>query len=47
MPEDDTAKRHTLVGDYIDEAIALSQQKLHEARYFRDDIHRRESERKQ
>jgi len=27
------------VGDYIDEAIVLGQQKLHEARYFRDDIH--------
>ena len=27
------------VGDYIDEAIVLGQQRLHEARYFRDDIH--------
>jgi len=27
------------VGDYIDEAIVLGQQTLHEARYFRDDIH--------
>lgn len=27
------------VGDYIDEAILLCHQKLHEARYFRDDIH--------
>ena len=27
------------VGDYIDEAIVLGQQKLNEARYFRDDIH--------
>ncbi len=27
------------IGDYIDEAIALCQQRLHEARYFRDDIH--------
>jgi len=26
-------------GDYIDEAIALCHQRLHEARYFRDDIH--------
>jgi sulfate adenylyltransferase len=26
-------------GDYIDEAIALCHQKLHQARYFRDDIH--------
>ncbi|MEA3253906.1 MAG: sulfate adenylyltransferase [Chloroflexota bacterium] len=26
-------------GDYIDEAIALGQQALHEAKYFRDDIH--------
>ncbi len=26
-------------GDYIDEAIVLCHQKLHEARYFRDDIH--------
>lgn len=27
------------VGDYIDEAILLGQQALHDARYFRDDIH--------
>ncbi|MCD6599337.1 MAG: sulfate adenylyltransferase [Dehalococcoidia bacterium] len=27
------------VGDYIDEAIVLGHQVLHEARYFRDDIH--------
>jgi len=27
------------VGDYIDEAILLGQQKLHDAGYFRDDIH--------
>lgn len=27
------------VGDYIDEAIVLGHQTLHEARYFRDDIH--------
>ena len=27
------------VGDYIDEAIALGQQRLHEAGYFRDDVH--------
>ena len=27
------------VGDYIDEAIVLGQQRLHEARYFRDDVH--------
>lgn len=27
------------VGDYIDEAIVLGHQRLHEARYFRDDIH--------
>jgi sulfate adenylyltransferase len=27
------------VGDYIDESIVLGQQRLHEARYFRDDIH--------
>jgi sulfate adenylyltransferase len=27
------------IGDYIDEAILLGQQKLHEAKYFRDDIH--------
>ena len=27
------------VGDYIDEAIVLGQQKLQEARYFRDDVH--------
>ena len=27
------------IGDYIDEAIALCHQRLHEARYFRDDIH--------
>ena len=27
------------VGDYIDEAILLGQQKLHEAKYFREDIH--------
>ena len=27
------------VGDYIDEAIVLGQQALHEARYFRDDVH--------
>ncbi|MFC2016997.1 sulfate adenylyltransferase [Chloroflexota bacterium] len=27
------------VGDFIDEAIVLCQQRLHEARYFRDDIH--------
>jgi len=27
------------VGDYIDEAIVLGQQRLHDARYFRDDIH--------
>ena len=27
------------VGDYIDEAILLGQQKLHDAKYFRDDIH--------
>jgi len=27
------------VGDYIDEAIVLCHQRLHEARYFRDDIH--------
>ena len=27
------------VGDYIDESIVLGQQALHEARYFRDDIH--------
>ncbi len=27
------------VGDYIDEAIVLGQQRLHEAGYFRDDIH--------
>ena len=27
------------VGDYIDEAIALGQQALHEAEYFRDDVH--------
>jgi len=27
------------VGDYIDEAIVLGHQILHEARYFRDDIH--------
>ena len=27
------------VGDYIDEAIVLGHQKLHEARYFRDDVH--------
>ena len=26
-------------GDYIDEAIALCHQRLHEARYFRNDIH--------
>ena len=26
-------------GDYIDEAIVLCHQKLHESRYFRDDIH--------
>jgi len=27
------------VGDYIDEAILLGQQKLHDAKYFRNDIH--------
>jgi len=27
------------VGDYIDEAILLGHQKLHDAKYFRDDIH--------
>jgi len=27
------------IGDYIDEAIVLSHQKLHNAGYFRDDIH--------
>ena len=27
------------VGDYIDEAIALCQQRLQEARYFREDVH--------
>lgn len=27
------------IGDYIDEAILLGQQKLHDAKYFRDDIH--------
>ena len=27
------------VGDYIDEAIVLGHQILHEARYFRDDVH--------
>ncbi len=27
------------IGDYIDEAIVLCHQRLHEARYFRDDIH--------
>jgi len=27
------------IGDYIDEAIVLCHQKLHDARYFRDDIH--------
>ncbi len=27
------------VGDFIDEAIVLGQQRLHEAGYFRDDIH--------
>jgi len=27
------------VGDYIDEAIVLGQQTLHDARYFRDDAH--------
>ena len=27
------------VGDYIDEAIVLGHQRLHEARYFRDDVH--------
>ncbi len=27
------------IGDYIDEAILLGQQKLHNAKYFRDDIH--------
>jgi len=27
------------VGDYIDEAIVLGQQRLHEAGYFRDDVH--------
>jgi sulfate adenylyltransferase len=27
------------VGDYIDEAIVLGQQRLHDARYFKDDIH--------
>ena len=27
------------IGDYIDEAIVLGQQKLHDAKYFRDDIH--------
>jgi len=27
------------IGDYIDEAIILGHQKLHEAKYFRDDIH--------
>jgi len=27
------------VGDYIDEAILLGQQKLHDAGYFRDDVH--------
>lgn len=27
------------LGDYIDEAIVLGQQKLHDAGYFRDDIH--------
>jgi len=27
------------VGDYIDEAIVLGQQRLHEDKYFRDDVH--------
>ena len=27
------------IGDYIDEAILLGQQKLHDAKYFREDIH--------
>lgn len=27
------------IGDYIDEAIVLGHQKLHDAKYFRDDIH--------
>ncbi len=27
------------IGDYIDEAILLGHQKLHDAKYFRDDIH--------
>jgi len=27
------------IGDYIDEAILLGQQRLHDAKYFRDDIH--------